>query len=164
MGLVNSTSDAPQPIGKHNLPPQPTPFIGRESEIANIINRITDDQCRLLTLVGAGGIGKTRLAIESVLNLSDDQFEHGIFYVPLAPITVAENIVTTVINVLGIVIGDDGTPQEELIKFLSRRHLLLVIDNFEHVLDGVDLVADILNSTPNVKILATSREALKIAT
>ena len=146
----------------HNLPPQPTSFIGRQTEIRDITNRLCDDTCRLLTLVGTGGIGKTRLAIECVLKLPDDQFEHGIYYVPLAPLTTADNIVTTVINVLGIMIGDEGTPQEELVKFLSGRHLLLVVDNFEHVLDGVDLVTDILNHAPNVKILATSREALKL--
>jgi predicted ATPase/DNA-binding CsgD family transcriptional regulator/tetratricopeptide (TPR) repeat protein len=81
----------------------------------------------------------------------------------LAPLTSADNIVTTVIGVLGIMIGDEGTPQEELVKFLSGRNLLLVMDNFEHVLDGADPVADILNVAPNVKILTTSRATLNLS-
>lgn len=151
-----------QTIEVHNLPSQPTPFIGREPEIAEIVGLLQDDGCRLLTLLGAGGMGKTRLSIESIQRLTQDDFEHGVFYVPLAPLTSADNIVTTVIGVLGIMIGDEGTPQEELVKFFSQRNLLLVMDNFEHVLDGADLVADILHTASNIKILVTSREALNL--
>jgi predicted ATPase len=151
-----------QAIQIHNLPPQPTPFIGREPEITEIVGLLNEENCRLLTLLGPGGIGKTRLSIECIRRLTDSDFEHGVFYVPLAPLTSADNIVTTVIGVLGIMIGDEGTPQEELVKFLSGRNLLLVMDNFEHVLDGADLVADILNVAPDVKILVTSREALNL--
>jgi predicted ATPase len=89
-------------------------------------------------------------------------FEHGVFYVSLAPLTSADNIVTTIINVLGIVINEDSTPKDELVKFLSRRNLLLVMDNFEHVLEGVDIVADILHNADRVKILVTSREVLNL--
>jgi predicted ATPase/DNA-binding CsgD family transcriptional regulator len=151
-----------QKVQTNNLPPQPTPFIGRKPEITQIINILRDEQCRLLTLVGPGGIGKTRLSIESISQLTANDFEHGVFYIPLASLASADNIVSTVISVLGILIGDDGTPLEELARFLSGRNLLLVMDNFEHVLSGADLVSDILNSAPNVKILATSREALNL--
>ncbi len=149
-------------IQLHNIPSQPTPFIGREPEITEIVELLRDEQCRLLTLLGAGGMGKTRLSIEAVKQLSTNDFEHGVYYVPLAPLTSADNIVTTVISVLGIMIGNDGTPQEELIKFLQGRNLILVMDNFEHVLDGADLVADILAQTENIKILTTSREPLNL--
>ena len=151
-----------QKVKIYNLPAQPTSFIGREPEIAEIVGVLNDVNCRLLTLLGPGGIGKTRLSIESIDRLTTSRFEHGIFYVPLAPLTSADDIVTTVIGVLGIMIGDKGTPQEELVKFLTQRNLLLVMDNFEHVLDGADLVADILNVAPDVKILVTSREALNL--
>ena len=147
----------------HNLPPQPTEFVGRKVEIADIINRLQDKNCRLLTLVGSGGVGKTRLAIESLQYLRESNFEHGIFYIPLAPLISAENIVTAIINTLGIFIDNGGTPQEELVKFLSQRKLLLVMDNFEHILDGVDLVTDILYSAMDVKILVTSRETLNLS-
>jgi predicted ATPase/DNA-binding CsgD family transcriptional regulator len=147
----------------YNLPPQSTAFVGRQSELFDIVSRFQDENCRLLTLVGSGGTGKTRLAIESIQHLIESDFEHGVFYVPLAPLTSADSIVTTIINILSIVINEDGTPKDELLKFLSQRNLLLVMDNFEHVLEGVDIVADILKNTDRVKILATSRETLNLS-
>ena len=117
----------------HNLPPQSTVFVGRRSEISDIVARFQDENCRLLTLVGSGGTGKTRLAVESIQHLINSDFEHGVFYVSLAPLTSADNIVITIINVLGIVINEDATPKDELVKFLSQRNLLLVMDNFERV-------------------------------
>lgn len=152
-----------QTITLHNLPSQPTPFVGREADIVDIIGRLRDPKIRLLTLIGTGGIGKTRLAIEVIHYLIKSDFEHGIFFVPLAPLTSADNILTTIINVLGIMVGNESSLQDELIKFLQQRHLLLVMDNVEHVLDGVDLIADILNATANVKILATSRVMLNLS-
>jgi len=149
-------------ITLHNLPTDGTPFIGRELEIVEIVELLRDDQCRLLTLVGPGGMGKTRLAVEAVRHLTNADFEHSVYYVPLAPLTSVDNIVTTVIGMLGIVISDGDTPQQELVKFLNRRNLLLVMDNFEHVLEGTELIADILSNTPNVKVLVTSREALNL--
>lgn len=145
-----------------NLPPQPTPFIGRKPEIAEIVDLLSDEQCRLLTLVGPGGIGKTRLSIECILLLSTDAFKHGIYYVPLSQLTSADDIVTTIIGVLGILMEDDGSPREELVKFLSQRNLLLVMDNFEHVLEGADVVSDFLSVAPDVKVLVTSRESLSL--
>ena len=154
---------AVQTLSIHNLPPQPTPFVGRESEIDEIINRLREKNCRLLTLVGPGGIGKTRLAIESIQHLIKADFEHGIFYVPLAPLKSADNVVTTTINVLGIHIRDQEKPKDALIQFLTQRHLLLVMDNFEHVLTGIAIVTEILNHAPHVKILVTSRETLNLS-
>ena len=146
----------------HNLPAQLLSFVGRESEITEIIHLLQATDCRLLTLVGTGGVGKTRLAIETINCLAEEDYPHGIYYVPLAPLTSAQEIVTLIIEVLGILIGDDGTPQDELVKFLSQKNLLLVLDNFEHILEGVDLVTHILNETSDVKILTTSREPLKL--
>ena len=146
---------------RHILPPQPTPFIGREAEITELVDLLAKPTCRLLSLVGPGGIGKTRLALE-VAQRMVVRFKHGIFFVPLTPLQSGDDIVLTVINTLGIRIGDEGTPQEELIAFLSQRQILLLMDNFEHVLEGASLVADILGSAPNVKILATSREVLNL--
>lgn len=152
-----------QTIALHNLPSQPTPFVGREADIVDIIGRLRDPNIRLLTLIGTGGIGKTRLAIELIHHLVKSDFEHGIFFVPLAPLTSADNILTTIINVLGIRVDNESSLQDELITFLQHRHLLLVIDNVEHVLDGVDLIADILSATDDVKILTTSREMLNLS-
>ncbi len=147
----------------HNLPAHFLSFVGRESEIVEIIHLLQATDCRLLTLVGTGGVGKTRLAIEAIHCMAEEDYQHGIYYVPLALLTSAQEIVTLIIEVLGILIGDDGTPQEELVKFLSQKHLLLVLDNFEHVLDGVDLVTHILHDTSYVKILTTSREPLNLS-
>ena len=146
---------------KHNLPSQPTTFIGREAEIAEIVDLLAQPDCRLLTLVGPGGIGKTRLAVE-VANRVEDGFPHSVTFVPLTPLESADDIVPTMINSLGIMIGDAGTPREELVKFLSQRQALLLVDNFEHVLDGADLLSDILQAASGVKILVTSREPLNI--
>jgi predicted ATPase len=112
---------------RHNLPTQPTSFIGREDEIAEITALLADPACRLLTLVGLGGIGKTRLAIEAAARRTDT-FSHGIFFVPLATLNAPADIVSTVIHVLGIYTGDEGTPREELVTFLSQRHLLLIAE------------------------------------
>ena len=147
----------------HNLPPQSTAFVGRKSEIGDIIDRFQDENCRLLTLVGSGGIGKTRLAIESIPYLIESDNEHGVFYVPLAPLVSVDNIVTTIISVLGIHISENGTPKDELMNFLSQRNLLLVMDNFEHLIEGAEIVAEILNTAPLVKILVTSRETLNLS-
>ena len=146
---------------KHNLPSQPTTFIGRESEIAEVVDLLAQPDCRLLTLVGPGGIGKTRLAVE-VANQIADGFPHGVTFVPLTPLETADDIVPTTINALGILIGDAGTPREELVKFLSQRQALLLVDNFEHVLEGADLLSDILQAAFGVKILVTSREPLNL--
>ena len=137
--------------------------MGRKSEIADIIDRFQDENCRLLTLVGSGGIGKTRLAIESIPYLIESDNKHGVFYVPLAPLASVDNIVTTIISVLGIHISENGTPKDELMNFLSQRNLLLVMDNFEHLIDGAEIVAEILNTAPLVKILVTSRETLNLS-
>jgi len=145
----------------HNLPTQPTSFIGRQRDISNILERLSTPHCHLLTLVGPGGVGKTRLAVEAVQHLPQEEFQHGIFYVPLAPLNSVDNLVTTIINILGIRVSNT-TPREALINFLNQRNLLLVMDNFEHLLDGVNLVTDILQDAPDVKILATSRKSLNL--
>jgi len=151
-----------QSLQVYNLPPQPTPFVGRKPEIEEIVSLLSDENCRLLTLIGPGGMGKTRLAMESVHQLTHTQFQYGVFYIPLAPLTSVENIVTTMIDILGITISTEATSSKQLLKFLSSKNLLLLMDNFEHLLDAVDLVAEILHHAPQVKILTTSREPLNL--
>lgn len=143
----------------HNFPPQVTTFIGREHEIQEGVQKLENPTCRLLTLVGLGGIGKTRLSFEIAKQVAS-QFPDGLWYVPLAPLEKVSDIVPTLIHVLGIVVGESDMAFQQVINYLSRRKLLLIIDNFEHVLAGSDLIPKILQHAPDVKIMVTSREAL----
>jgi predicted ATPase/DNA-binding CsgD family transcriptional regulator len=149
-------------IRKHNLPAQRTSFIGRADEIADITALLDDPECSLLTLVGPGGIGKTRLAIEVARQKIDD-FRDGVYFVPLAPVADVENVPLAVLESLSYQFqqGSHGARQDVL-SMLSEKHLLLVMDNFEHLLDAVGLITDMLNTAPEVKILVTSREALNL--
>jgi predicted ATPase/DNA-binding SARP family transcriptional activator len=156
-------------VRHHNLPIQTTPFIGRETELANLRQLLMDQDVRLVTVIGAGGMGKTRLALEAGGELMD-QFPDGVFFVSLARLQSEELIPPSVIQVLGIEFarggpesGDAQTDlKKTLLRNLRRKNLLLILDNFEHLLDGVDLVSEILQFAPEVKILATSRARLNV--
>jgi len=145
----------------HNLPVQPTTFIGRTDELAQIANRLAAPECRLLTLVGPGGIGKTRLALAAA-GQSVDSFVDGVYFVPLAAIGAVEAIVPTIAEAIGFTLYASSEPVQELLHYLYTKQLLLVLDNFEHLLAGVSLVAEILELAPHVKVLATSRERLNL--
>ena len=144
---------------RHNLPSRSTSFIGRETDIAEITALLADPACRLLTLAGPGGAGKTSLALEVVqhLDLAD-----GMFFVPLQPLASVDNIVTTIAEALPLQLHGNTDPQQQLLNYLREKHILLILDNFEHLLDGVSLVTDILDAAPHVRLLITSREALNV--
>jgi predicted ATPase len=146
---------------RSNLPVSLTPFVGREKERAAIQARLRDPDCRLLTLVGPGGIGKTRLAVEAA-SAQTDAFPYGVFFVPLAPLQSADAIVPTMAQALGFSFYEGTEPRQQLLDHLRQKRALLVMDNFEHLLSGVDLVTDILRTARDVKILATSRERLNV--
>ena len=142
------------------LPRFATPFIGRESEISQLADLLRRDDTPLVTLVGPGGSGKTRLAVEVAAQTT---FGDGIYFVPLQPLRSADNIVTTMIEALRLQQAG-GDPQQYLLDYLREKHLLLVLDNFEHLLDGVNLVTDMLDAAPHVRLLVTSRERLNLQT
>jgi len=145
---------------KHNLPAQATPFVGRTTELADLAARLTDPACRLLTLIGPGGIGKTRLALEAAARALD-HFPDGVYYVPLQAVSAPDLIPVEIAAALQLRLqGSD--PRGRLLESLADRALLLVLDSFEHLLDGVDLVTDILAAAPQVTIMVTSREALNV--
>jgi predicted ATPase/serine/threonine protein kinase/DNA-binding SARP family transcriptional activator/alpha-beta hydrolase superfamily lysophospholipase len=144
------------------LPTQATPFIGREKELAEIQGLIGDDPaCRLLTLVGPGGIGKTRLAIQAAAR-SDDVFQDGAALVALASVGTADLILPALAEALDYKLSGTAAPKDQLLNYLRDKQLLLIFDNFEHVLAGVELLSEILADAPHTKIVATSRERLNV--
>ena len=155
---------------KHNLPAQTTPFVGREAELAELAKLLDDSAIRLITVLAPGGMGKTRLALEVASHYVEeglrpsptpDLFNGGVYFVELAPLSDPANMVSAIAEATGYQFQGDGRePQQQILDFLRNKNLLLVLDNFEHLLDGVGLVTDILQAAPQVQILATSRQRL----
>jgi predicted ATPase/DNA-binding CsgD family transcriptional regulator/uncharacterized protein HemY len=147
----------------HNLPSQPTPFFGRQTEIAEIAERLMAPNCRLATLTGAGGTGKTRLATRTATELLHT-FRDGVWFVPLQPVSSVELLATAMADVLGIPLSASTDATAQLRTYLSDKDTLLILDNFEQLLQGggAELLADLLQAAPALKLLVTSREALKL--
>jgi predicted ATPase/DNA-binding CsgD family transcriptional regulator len=148
---------------RNNLPPQPTPFLGRERELAELSALLLDPDSRLVTLLGPGGIGKTRLALEAAARESDkgdSPFGDGIFFVPLQSLNEEDYIVPAIADALKYSFSSREEPRDQLLNYLKDKRTFLVLDNFEHLLPGADLIAAILEGCPQVKILVTSREVL----
>ncbi len=146
-----------------HLPSQRTPFIGREREIAEIAALLVQPACRLLTLVGPGGIGKTRLAIEVAKHIAESgESSDGIYFVDFQPLDTSDQLVTTLATAIGMKFYGEQHPRLQLLAYLRNRKLILVIDNFEHLLNEVDLLVEILSSGAGIKLLVTSREALNV--
>lgn len=149
----------------NNLPLQPTPFVGRQPELDAIAALLADPACRLLTLVGPGGMGKTRLSLEVGRMVSDGHTDYcpdNVCFVPLQPVMSADFIPSAIASLLDIPFYQGGDPLEQVLYYLSDKHLLLILDNFEHLLDGLPLLSAILARAPEVKVLATSREAFNL--
>jgi predicted ATPase/DNA-binding CsgD family transcriptional regulator len=144
-----------------NLPSQATPFVGRGIELAELAGLLANADCRLLTLVGPGGIGKTRLALE-IASRHADAFAEGAWFAPLQEVSAPDYLVFAMAEALEFEINQCCDPQEQVAEYLSDKRLLLTLDNFEHLLDGAPLVSDLLAAAPGLKILVTSREALNL--
>ncbi|MFC1959321.1 tetratricopeptide repeat protein [Chloroflexota bacterium] len=145
----------------HNLLTQSTSFIGRQDELTEITGLLQTPECRLLTLAGPGGIGKTRLAIETACSLPDD-FTNGIAFVALQPLTAIDHIVPAVAEAVNFQFFAELEPEQALFNYLREKKMLLVLDNFEHLLTGADLLTRILAAAPDLQILVTSREVLRL--
>ncbi len=153
----------PPPATRHApLPVQLTSFIGREEERAGLARRLDDPGCRLVTLTGPGGVGKTRLAVQVALDLADD-FADGVAVVALAPIRDPQLVGATIAQVLGVTERGDQPLLDRLKAVLQHKQLLLLVDNVEHVLAAAPLLAELLAAAPALKILATSRAVLHLS-
>ena len=153
------------PSRPHNLPTSTTPFVGREVELANLAQLLVDPQVRLVTITGPGGMGKTSLALAAAAKQRENTsghtiFPHGLYFVPLAPLADSNTIVSAIAEAIGFTFYEGAPPQQQLLDTLREKQLLLILDNFEHLLEGATLVDALLQNAPGVKVLATSRERL----
>ena len=147
-------------IIKHNLPSKLTSFVGRERELSQTKERLAD--ARLLTLIGPGGTGKSRLSLQLGADVLPD-FEDGVWLVELAPLADATLIAQTIAAVFGLRENPGSPPADPIIDYLRAKHLLLILDNCEHLIDACARLADqFLRACPQLKIIASSREALGI--
>src|SRR5947209_2107072 len=150
--------------GMKNLPAPRTSFVGRASELDEIDRLLEDPDCRLLTLVGPGGAGKTRLALEAAARRIG-RYPHGVHFVPLVSVASPELLAPAVAESIQFAVdgAHSGFPaQEQLLDYLGERSTLLVLDNFEHLVDGTDLLGEIIERAPKVELLTTSRERLSL--
>ncbi|MBN1148614.1 MAG: hypothetical protein JXA78_15250 [Anaerolineales bacterium] len=151
-------------IPQHNLPAPQTSFIGRELELAEIENLIHDPACRLLTLAGPGGSGKTRLALQAAV-IALRSFPDGAYFVPVETCYSADYLIPAIANALQFnidAIATDFSPKIQLLDYLSDRSILLVLDSFEHLIDSAGLLSEMLERAPNLQVLVTSRQKLAL--
>src|SRR6201991_4104571 len=151
----------PKSVSTHNLPAQLTSFIGRQAQMADVRTLLADN--RLVTLTGAGGAGKTRLAIEIAARLASE-FANGAWYVDLAPTAYAEVVPVVVARALGLPDQPGTSTMDTLVRFVGDRQMLIVLDNCEHLLDATaSLMAELLGACPALRLLTTSREPIGVS-
>lgn len=144
-----------------NLPVQLAGLVGRQAEMARLSKMLQNPECRLITLTGPGGNGKTRLAIESA-SVNQDTFANGAYFVPLSSLSSHEFIIPAIAGSLGFTFFGTTDAKIQLINYLKNKNLLLLLDGIEHLLSGVELVMGILCLAPHVKLLVTSQERLDL--
>ncbi|MEZ4674843.1 MAG: AAA family ATPase [Caldilineaceae bacterium] len=167
-----------------NLPAQLTPFFGRTAEIIALTQHLTNPTARLITIVGPGGIGKTRLALEvaqlildlraqrtpanyeqaeRATNSVNQKYDDGVYFVALAPLRVPEHIVPAIAEAIALRFqAGNRLPREQLLDYLRHKDLLLVLDNFEHLAAGAELILALLQECPGLRLLVTAREHLQL--
>lgn len=158
--------DLPEVIEKNptasqgNLPAQTVPFIGREEELAALTEHLISDQWRLITIVGPGGVGKTHLSLIAGEQVRD-HYADGVYFVPLAPLNDADDIIPAIAEGVGYQFQQDNRDRRtQMVDYLRNKHLLLILDNYEHLLTGAPLITDILSAASKLDVLVTSRERL----
>ncbi len=161
-GLLDTPEDGFAPI-KHNLPHQTTPFTGRDAELEELAHLLKSPAVRMVTILAPGGMGKTRLALESAEQQLYN-FPDGVYFVPLQSLGEVDQIIPAVAQYIGFQFAqDEWSLKQQLFDYLRGKTMLLVVDNWEHLLDGAPLISDILHTSPGLKVLATSREKLNLS-
>jgi predicted ATPase/class 3 adenylate cyclase len=145
----------------NNLPLQATPLIGRVREVEEVSERIRGPETRLLTLVGPGGTGKTRVGLQAAAELVED-FEDGVFYVPMATFTDPDLVAPTIARTLGLSEGGARPPEAQLADYLREKHTLLLLDNLEQIPESAPVLDRVLSAAARLKILVTSRTPLRL--
>jgi predicted ATPase/class 3 adenylate cyclase/uncharacterized protein HemY len=146
----------------HNLPAQSTPFIGRDEELAEIMRLLDDPACRLLTLVGPGGVGKTRLALQAAAEMIE-RFAHGVYFVPLDSVSSGSSLAFALADALKFSFySSREDPETQLLNHLREKEMLLLLDNLEHLLEETGLLSKLLASSSQLKLLVTSQERLNL--
>jgi predicted ATPase len=152
----------------HNLPAALTPLVGREAEVAQLAKDLKDPAQRLVTIAGEGGVGKTRLAL-AVAEQVRGQFTHGAWFVPLDGVLAGDDVgavtgrlVTAIAGALGFSLSPEDRPHKQLLRYLRQRQLLLVLDNFEHLMAGVNFLVELLEHCPGLKVLVTASVQLNL--
>ncbi|MEZ4865980.1 MAG: helix-turn-helix domain-containing protein [Caldilineaceae bacterium] len=161
MTLRSQIADPIAPERRAGLPIPSTPLVGREREIQTVIELLANPECRLLTIVGTGGMGKTRLAL-AIAAAQQTAFAQGAYFVALASLSTPDLIAPAIANALGLTLTGAPDLKRQLINLLGTQQMLLVLDNLEHLVEGVGWLSELIAYAAGVTVLATSRERLNL--
>lgn len=162
LGLLDSLATSLPPGARTNLRRQATPFVGRMQELEELARLLEDPTTRMVTILGPGGIGKTRLAIEAA-RAQLGNYSDGVYFVPLAPLGAVEALIPAIAEHIEVPFRQgERLPQDQLYEHLSAASMLLVLDNFESVMDGAPLLSELIAHAPGIMLLVTARERLHL--